>query len=606
MALDYSLFSQVEYDPYSYDDLAKVVNPYIEAYKEKEQAVSDFDTSLAEVDSMINAEKDPVAKQQLDNYRNSLIKQRDLLSTYGINSSTRQSVNNLKRDFAKLVTPVVNAMNSKKADIKAQQEAYAKDNTLRFSRNAYQSSLDDYLGDQFLDYDAISGNQVAAHTKEMASNLAKQILEQPEIKGILQSKQVPGQPYNYYEMITKQGATLDDINAMLSQDSSEGAIQVRGAMQEALARIKANISKEFNTNRAWDQSWADSYMNEGLMSALGSTDYKTFQNPDADRAWQLYMYNKKKADDAKALQQQQAAAAALDPYTNSRYRMDESYVESDYNDLLKDIQNGTLPEQSDESILKRTLYLKNRIEGLQKQLSGTVSDRDVLSITSAISEYKKQLDPKALKNHKYKQLLDKLGYDSEVPIKDLDLSDINERINALKQAYKVTDLNVDNLDNEWDNLVLNMQGNRSNQIQKLDYDGRIQSEAIKDGDIDPTSKLSRIEYSSQYPDKLEVTLKNSKGEPSVYLVDPSLLGIGFEAAVNGTIPSGWGLDNTPYLGKTAKELKDLYGQIPKGKKYDKERSGVRQLIDILHSRNVNALREHIGKKNKTKSKAIGE
>lgn len=283
MAIDYSLYNTPNFNPYTFDELTKPLDKYKEYYDANEEAISALDTELGAIESQLRNTGDTEARKQLQNYRSALEYQRDKLYKYGLDTTTRQGIKNLKSEYSRMVTPVMTALTTRKAQADAQQKALAADNTVRFSRDAMTTDLDQYLANQDLTFDTLSGKEITARAASMAGQLKDQVLQDRKLKSLLSSK-VPGLNgrTTYWELIQQKGV---DPMELMEYARKNGDRKTMSGIQKMLDDISTNVMNEFSHNAAWNDDWGRSYINEGLMNAIGKTETKQFEDPDINNYW---------------------------------------------------------------------------------------------------------------------------------------------------------------------------------------------------------------------------------------------------------------------------------------------------------------------------------
>mgnify|MGYP006874626632 CR=1 FL=1 len=286
------LTHNAKYKPMSFDEM---IRPYVmatEEYRTLEKGIADLDAeaenlrSIAEKDIVRNDDGSIDRKQSKGyaikymDYADSLDKQAEQLASKGLKGVNRKSLYDLQAQYKTNVVPIEDAVKVRAAEIAEQKEGM-KDPTMRYSRNAAETSLDYYINNTAPTYDRLSGATLAAQTKDMVSSISKQMREDPrKWESILGGQ--------YYQTKMQQGYTDEEILLAAANDPN--------APRE-LTNIVRNVidsTRLFDWEGARDsegnltdygrelEDWAWKEASKGLWGAAGTTTYNIQSNKQWD------------------------------------------------------------------------------------------------------------------------------------------------------------------------------------------------------------------------------------------------------------------------------------------------------------------------------------
>jgi hypothetical protein len=175
---NYSLISNATFQPFTYQELAMPLDRE-EAYHEK--LIDEYDKLSSQADvleAMGNSEldKNSAAYSRYKNYSDTLRKAADDLSHNGLNFESRRTLSDLRRMYSKEIVPIQNAWMKREQEAKDQITALRQNPSLMFTRDAANTSLEDYIKNPVGGYGVISGANLTAQVASMAKNLEKKIL----------------------------------------------------------------------------------------------------------------------------------------------------------------------------------------------------------------------------------------------------------------------------------------------------------------------------------------------------------------------------------------------------------------------------------------------
>ena len=317
---NYELVVNSKFQPFSFERYIQPYQIYGAAYKELENQYGELATKASVWEEMANEQTDPYAYKMYKTYANDLEKQAGQLAREGLNAASRRAMLNMRARYSKEITPIEQAYTTRQKQAEQQQQALLQDPTLMLSRRAATTSLDDYIRNPQLAYEAYSGKLITAQAASAASALAKEMQEKPrKWRSILGN--------SYYEAMMQKGFSSQAVLQAI-QDNPNAAPQLTRIVEDAI-----NSSGVRNWGDQATIARAIDYAKQGLWSAVGETQYQTLDNWRAKMAEQEAM--QKRAEKRAAAIAQQDKGFELNPSNiySSRGELDAS--EKKYKNAMK-------------------------------------------------------------------------------------------------------------------------------------------------------------------------------------------------------------------------------------------------------------------------------
>lgn len=273
---NFSLVVNSKFNPFSFERYIQPYQIYGQAYREVEDTLGELDTKASVWEEMANEQTDPYAYKMYKNYANDLEEQAGQLAREGLNAASRRDMLNMRARYSKEITPIEQAYAARQKQAEQQQQALLQDPTLMLSRRASTTSLDDYIRNPQLAYEAYSGKLITAQAASAASALAKEMQEKPrKWRSILGN--------SYYETMMQKGFSSQAVLQAI-QDNPDAAPQLTRIVEDAI-----NSSGVRNWGDQATIARAIDYAKQGLWSAVGETQYQTLDNWRAKMAEQEAM-----------------------------------------------------------------------------------------------------------------------------------------------------------------------------------------------------------------------------------------------------------------------------------------------------------------------------
>lgn len=320
---NYSLVINSQFKPFSYQEMLAPTLMATQAHQELENQYGELATKASVWEEMANEQTDPYAYKMYKTYANDLEEQAGQLAREGLNAASRRDMLNMRARYSKEITPIEQAYAARQKQAEQQQQALLQDPTLMLSRRASTTSLDDYIRNPQLAYEAYSGKLITAQAASAASALAKEMQEKPrKWRSILGN--------SYYETMMQKGFSSQAVLQAI-QDNPDAAPQLTRIVEDAI-----NSSGVRNWGDQATIARAIDYAKQGLWSAVGETQYQTLDNWRARMAEQEAM--------------QKRAAAAKEAEKN-KYRVNPLPLRSEQE---IDTKNKKIDNYISNGYLKRT------------------------------------------------------------------------------------------------------------------------------------------------------------------------------------------------------------------------------------------------------------
>lgn len=318
---NYSLVINSQFKPFSYQEMLAPTLMATQAHQALEDQYGELATKASVWEEMANEQTDPYAYKMYKTYANDLEAQAGQLAREGLNAASRRDMLNMKARYSKEITPIEQAYATRQKQAEQQQQALLQDPTLMLSRRASTTSLDDYIKNPQLAYEAYSGKLITAQAAQAASALAKEMQEKPrKWRSILGN--------SYYESMMQKGFSSQAVLQAI-QDKPNAAPQLTKIVEDAI-----NSSGVRNWGDQATIARAIDYAKQGLWSAVGETQYQTLDNWRAKMAEEEAMKIRAEKRAAAAEKQAKLNSLAINPLNiyNSR---ELSKDEKKYEDVLK-------------------------------------------------------------------------------------------------------------------------------------------------------------------------------------------------------------------------------------------------------------------------------
>ena len=268
---NFNLVIDSKFEPFSFERYLQPYALYKEAYKEQEEALNTASEKAAELAELADAEGSRESYAAYKSYMDDLNAAVDELSTQGLSSPLSSTIFKLKPRYNTEMAPIKKALDRRERERLLQEQLEASNPSLRFSRYAAATGVDDYVNNPNLTYKSIDGNKIRENVFTIASKLSAE-----DTKANLEK--VLGK--DYYDFVQSSGFSSSAILAALSSsDKSEAHDLLNKILDQA---VDASGVKEWRTpGGEVDQdsiNWAYQQAELGLWGAVGTTTHKLTPN----------------------------------------------------------------------------------------------------------------------------------------------------------------------------------------------------------------------------------------------------------------------------------------------------------------------------------------
>lgn len=251
---NYSLVVNSSFKPFSYQEMLSPVLMATQAHQELENQYGELATKANVWEEMANKQTDPYAYKMYKSYADDLNAQADLLAKEGLSAVSRRNMLNMKSRYSSEITPIEQAYAARQKQAEQQQEALLKDPTLMLSRKAATTSLDDYIKNPQLAYEAQSGALITKRVADELKNYKETLLREGDWQSTASGQLL--------ERRKSTGLTREDIQMIMENPNAFPEIH-----QLIENVISSTGIKNWNDQQALDKAYMHAY--EALPAGLG-------------------------------------------------------------------------------------------------------------------------------------------------------------------------------------------------------------------------------------------------------------------------------------------------------------------------------------------------
>lgn len=273
---NYNLVINSKFQPFSFE---RYLQPYAlidKEYRDIESQYSELEGKADVWEKLANEQTSPEAYNMYKKFSDDLRTSAETLAKTGLTPQARREMLNMKRRYSSEIVPIEQAYAARGEQVKQQQTDRRADKTVEFSRDASMTSLDDYINNPHLSYEAYSGKEVMSQVGKAAANLANVLRNDPRWR-----RTMAGQ---YWETMLNHGVTPEEILLAASNDPN-APDSLRKIVNDAIESTgvknwKGVYDKNGNITEYGQKvlDTAYSYANQGLWESIGKEDYKVQAN----------------------------------------------------------------------------------------------------------------------------------------------------------------------------------------------------------------------------------------------------------------------------------------------------------------------------------------
>ena len=265
---NYSLIINSRFSPFSYQEMLAPVLMATQAHQELENQYGELATKASVWEEMANEQTDPHAYIMYKTYADDLEKQAGQLAREGLNATSRRNILNMRARYAKEITPIEQAYNTRQRQAEQQQQALLQNPTLMLSRRAATTSLDKYIENPNLDYESYSGALLTQQVGQAAAAIAK------ELRNYGKGKPLDGFTRTWLQ---QHGYTAGEVALAINNPNDPKSSKVLNTIVNNV--IADSGISNWADNKTLNQAY--SYARQGLWQAVGQTQVGSYTDQAA-------------------------------------------------------------------------------------------------------------------------------------------------------------------------------------------------------------------------------------------------------------------------------------------------------------------------------------
>lgn len=271
-----------KFQPYT---LAEMLVPY-QTYKQEFDKREELYNTYAENAGLIGSQLDDTLDKDLmdtvyNPYMQELNQAAATLSSKGLSSENRKTLQNLRRRFGSEIAPIKVATEARAKARKNWDKLSSQDRTLMTNANPYYQAVSSYMNGKSPETYYVSGNELYGRGKALAEAFSRTLRDVPEGEALAST--LGGQ---YYRITKQYGPDSKQMQDFMN-DVVGSIPELRSQIEDILNNT--DIGKQGFTQE--DRNKAEQYIIEGMKAGLsGNTEVQYLQN----RNWDLIQADKRR------------------------------------------------------------------------------------------------------------------------------------------------------------------------------------------------------------------------------------------------------------------------------------------------------------------------
>lgn len=271
-----------KFQPYT---LAEMLVPY-QTYKQEFDKREELYNTYAENAGLIGSQLDDTLDKDLmdtvyNPYMQELNQAAATLSSKGLSSENRKTLQNLRRRFGSDIAPIKVATEARAEARKNWDKLSSQDRTLMTNANPYYQAVSNYMNGKSPETYYVSGNELYGRGKALAEAFSKTLRDVPEGEALAST--LGGQ---YYRITKQYGPDSKQMQDFMN-DVADSIPELRSQIEDILNNT--DIGKQGFTQE--DRNKAEQYIIEGMKAGLsGNTEVQYLQN----RNWDLIQADRRR------------------------------------------------------------------------------------------------------------------------------------------------------------------------------------------------------------------------------------------------------------------------------------------------------------------------
>ena len=271
-----------KFQPYT---LAEMLVPY-QTYKQEFDKREELYNTYAEKAELIGSQLDDILDKDLmdtvyNPYMQELNQAAATLSSKGLSSENRKTLQNLRRRFGSDIAPIKVATEARAEARKNWDKLFSQDKTLMTNANPYYQAVSNYMNGKSPETYYVSGNELYGRGKALAEAFSRTLRDVPEGEALAST--LGGQ---YYRITKQYGPDSRQMQDFMN-DVVGSIPELRSQIEDILNNT--DIGKQGFTKE--DRNKAEQYIIEGMKAGLsGKTDVQYLDNKnfiDPYKRWQM-------------------------------------------------------------------------------------------------------------------------------------------------------------------------------------------------------------------------------------------------------------------------------------------------------------------------------
>lgn len=271
-----------KFQPYT---LAEMLVPY-QTYKQEFDKREELYNTYAENAGLIGSQLDDTLDKDLmdavyNPYMQELNQAAATLSSKGLSSENRKTLQNLRRRFGSDIAPIKVATEARAEARKNWDKLSSQDRTLMTNANPYYQAVSNYMNGKSPETYYVSGNELYGRGKALAKAFSRTLRDVPEGEALANT--LGGQ---YYRITKQYGPDSKQMQDFMN-DVADSIPELRSQIEDILNNT--DIGKQGFTQE--DRNKAEQYIIEGMKAGLsGNTEVQYLQN----RNWDLIQADRRR------------------------------------------------------------------------------------------------------------------------------------------------------------------------------------------------------------------------------------------------------------------------------------------------------------------------
>lgn len=271
-----------KFQPYT---LAEMLVPY-QTYKQEFDKREELYNTYAENAGLIGSQLDDTLDKDLmdtvyNPYMQELNQAAATLSSKGLSSENRKTLQNLRKRFGSDIAPIKVATEARAEARKNWDKLSSQDRTLMTNANPYYQAVSNYMNGKSPETYYVSGNELYGRGKALAEAFSRTLRDVPEGEALAST--LGGQ---YYRITKQYGPDSKQMQDFMN-DVADSIPELRSQIEDILNNT--DIDKQGFTKE--DKNKAKQYIIEGMKAGLsGKTDVQYLENKnfiDPYQRWKM-------------------------------------------------------------------------------------------------------------------------------------------------------------------------------------------------------------------------------------------------------------------------------------------------------------------------------